>query len=134
MRSSCLPPSWASEARVYVGVLLIGCSLLTATAFGAGDNEENTDNPVVAARAVVQGYEQHEDAPPIWERRIPVVAHSPGFGGTAWRTDVAAVNTTGAPATVTMTYSGSRKVSSTRAVLAAGESLVWRDRNTGDSD
>lgn len=60
---------------------------------------------------------------------IPSVAHSPGAGGTQWRTDVAAVNNGAVAAGMTLTYTnydGSQTVQRTHP-LPAGQAVEWQD-------
>ncbi len=60
---------------------------------------------------------------------VPVVAHWPGAGGTAWRSDVSLVNRNAGPATVVLEYTS--VVDSTTAAFAAsvpaGGTMMWRD-------
>lgn len=60
---------------------------------------------------------------------VPSVAHSPGAGGTQWRTDVAAVNNGAVAAGMTFTYTnydGSQTVQRTHP-LPAGQTVEWQD-------
>jgi PKD repeat protein len=58
---------------------------------------------------------------------IPAVAHASGVSGTQWRTDIAAVNRSGAPASLTLTYySGSAPIVA-NADLAHGAAMEWRN-------
>ncbi|MGV8040404.1 MAG: WD40/YVTN/BNR-like repeat-containing protein [Thermoanaerobaculaceae bacterium] len=60
---------------------------------------------------------------------VPSVAHSPGAGGTQWRTDVAAVNNGAVAASMTLVYTnydGSQTVQRTHP-LPAGQAVEWQD-------
>jgi uncharacterized repeat protein (TIGR01451 family) len=58
---------------------------------------------------------------------VPSVAHTTGAGGTVWRTDVAAVNRSGAPASLTLTFTSDTQSLSRGATLADGATVVWSD-------
>ena len=59
---------------------------------------------------------------------VPSVAHNPGLGGSAWRSDIAVVNPGTEDASLTLTYtptSGSARTQT--ATLAAGATTEWRN-------
>jgi PKD repeat protein len=58
---------------------------------------------------------------------VPSVAHSPGAGGTQWRTDVAAVNRSGRSASLTLTYVDDTQTLVRTASLANGATVEWPD-------
>lgn len=65
-------------------------------------------------------------APPGTVQRVAAVAHGPGFSGTAWRSTVAVVNTSGAVAKATLTFSGATTIVRTVTVPAHG-AVEWPD-------
>lgn len=59
---------------------------------------------------------------------VPAVAHAPGALGSLWRTDVAAVNHGGSPASLTFTFLPADGPAATRAAtLGAGGTREWAD-------
>lgn len=64
--------------------------------------------------------------PPTIVQRVAAVTHGSGYGGTAWRSTVAIVNTGDAPATVTLTFRGQNVVSRNVPVPAHG-TVEWAD-------
>lgn len=65
--------------------------------------------------------------PPAGASWIPGIAHASGFGGTAWRSAVAAVNPTAAAVQLEVRYHARGVVASRSATLAAGAASEWRD-------
>jgi hypothetical protein len=59
--------------------------------------------------------------------QIPVVAHTAGFEGTAWRSDVGAVNTGERDATIVLRYGIGDSSLSRSHLLAPGTTVEWRD-------
>jgi PKD repeat protein len=58
---------------------------------------------------------------------VPAIAHAPGVSGTQWRTDVAAVNRSGSPAALTLTYYSSSPPMTATTNLAHGAAVEWRN-------
>jgi len=60
---------------------------------------------------------------------VPVVAHWPGAGGTAWRSDVSVVNRNAGPATVVLEYTSvvDSTTAASAAAIPAGGTVMWRD-------
>lgn len=56
---------------------------------------------------------------------VPGIAHAPGAGGTQWRSAVAAVNRTGASATLVLTYFSESPTRYATATLASGAAVEW---------
>jgi hypothetical protein len=63
-----------------------------------------------------------------WSAVVPAVAHTPGGFGSAWRTDLAAVNESSSTAGVTLTFIPTGGESITRtAILPPGGTREWAD-------
>ncbi len=60
-------------------------------------------------------------------RVVPVVVHSPGAGGTNWRSSVVALNTSGAAAQLSLTLQTAIQTWTQSASLAAGSTIEWQD-------
>ena len=60
---------------------------------------------------------------------VPVVAHWPGAGGTAWRSDVSVVNRNSGAATVVLEYTSvvDQTTGAAAATVPADGTLMWRD-------
>ena len=58
---------------------------------------------------------------------VPSVAHTTGAGGTVWRTDIAAVNRSGVPAALTLTFVSDTHNIVRTATLAADATTEWPD-------
>jgi PKD repeat protein len=65
--------------------------------------------------------------PPPVTYIVPAVAHNPGIGGTKWRTDLAAVNRSGSPVNLTLTFVSDTANVLRTATLANGAAHEWRD-------
>jgi hypothetical protein len=56
---------------------------------------------------------------------VPAIAHAPGVSGTQWRSDVAAVNRSGSPAALTLTYYSAAPPMSVTTNLVHGAAVEW---------
>jgi PKD repeat protein len=65
--------------------------------------------------------------PPPVTYLIPAVAHNPGAAGTQWRTDLAAVNRSGIPVSLSLTLHTDTASVSRSASLADAAATEWRD-------
>lgn len=79
--------------------------------------------PRLAGGAVDQGAFTHHAA----ARRIPVVAHTTGFGGTPWRSTVALVNLSRAQADYDLTFASGGSTTPASTSLAAGATVAYPD-------
>ncbi len=82
------------------------------------------DNPRIVGDAVDLGAYEYQGNTPM---RIAAVAHTTGYGGTPWRTGVAAVNTSAGSASLGLTYvTGSTPLERSVQVPAGGD-VSWDD-------
>jgi parallel beta-helix repeat protein len=58
---------------------------------------------------------------------VPAIVHAPGVGGTQWRTDLAAVNRSGSPASLRLTYYSDSTPLVATADLDSGAAVEWRN-------
>jgi PKD repeat protein len=67
--------------------------------------------------------------PPAFQYILPAIAHSRGAAGTDWRSDIAVVNASASPATLSLAYvdAASGKVTMRTRTLAASATEEWRD-------
>ncbi len=69
------------------------------------------------------------DGLPVFDNHsiVPVVVHSPGVGGTNWRSSVVGLNTSGADAEMNLVLQTASRTWSQSAVLPSGASIEWQD-------
>lgn len=96
---------------------------------GAGDHQWTFTATAGSDSCTQSGTVSVTDPGPPSRAYVPAVAHAPGAEGTAWRTDMAIVNLSGATTEVTLTFvpyeGGAHTVRA--AELAHGEIREWRD-------
>ena len=111
------PIAGATSASYTTPALIVTTSYWVRVSNGCGSVDSATATVTVT------------DAPTAHTVMVPVVAHWPGAGGTAWRSDVSVVNRNAGPATVVLEYTS--VVDSTTAASAAsvpaGGTMMWRD-------
>ncbi len=80
--------------------------------------------PRLVGTAVDLGAYEYQGSAPS---HLAAVAHVSGYGGTPWRTDLAAVNATATSIDLEMTYLSGSTTTTRSVVLPAGGAVAWND-------
>lgn len=115
--STAQPIAGATTSTLVTGALFASASFWVRVSNGCGSANSTTATITVTA------------TDPTYQYVVPFVAHWPGAGGTAWRSDVSVVNRGASSANVALRYySVTNAMTSTYvAPVAKGGTLVWRD-------
>lgn len=107
----------ATSSTLTTGALTATTSFWVRVANGCGSADSATATVAVTATNFTYQY------------LVPFVAHWPGTGGTAWRSDVTVVNRGSSAAAVTLSYQSVTDAMTATYVetLAPGGTTVWRD-------
>ncbi|MEW6338199.1 MAG: choice-of-anchor Q domain-containing protein [Acidobacteriota bacterium] len=115
--STAQPVAGASASSLSTGPLSVTTSFWVRVSNGCGSAD--SDTATVSVTGSGQSYLY----------LVPSVAHWPGVGGTAWRSDVAVVNRGAGAASVTLGYRSvtDAMTGSYTTTVASGGTAVWRD-------
>ncbi len=115
--STAQPVAGASSGSLATGPLSVTTSFWVRVSNGCGSAD--SDTATVSVTGSGQSYLY----------MVPSVAHWPGVGGTAWRSDVAVVNRGAGAASVSLGYRSvtDAMTGSYTTTVAGGGTAVWRD-------